>query len=265
METLSSRVLVVEDSGPFRKFVCSTLRERPELQIVGEVIDGLEAVRKAQELRPDLIVLDIGLPLLNGLDAARQIRKVSPESKILFLSQESSADVAQEGLCLGALGYVVKAHAQSELLVAVEAVLRGERFLSSGLASREASITYRVDANKRLVHTTCVGLITFEQVVGHFRELQRDPGCPDRVDVFLDLREVTSLPESGQLSAVSNEIASIRERVAFDLCAIVAQGDELFGMMKIFEVVAGRYFRKISAFRVAAEAEKWLTWQRLSE
>ncbi len=131
----SVRVLVVEDSEPFRKFICSSLGKRPELQIVGEVIDGLEAVQRAEELLPDLIVLDIGLPSLNGMEAARRIRKVSPESKILFLSQESSADVAQEGLCLGALGYVVKAHAGSELLIAVEAVLRGERFLSSGLGS----------------------------------------------------------------------------------------------------------------------------------
>jgi DNA-binding NarL/FixJ family response regulator len=258
----SVRVLVVEDSEPFRKFISSTLGKRPELQIVGEVIDGLEAVQRAGELQPDLIVLDIGLPSLNGMEAARQIRKVSPESKILFLSQESSADVAQEGLCLGALGYVVKAHAGSELLIAVEAVLRGERFLSSGLGSRGASITYRVDADKRLIHTTCVGLITFEQVIRHFRELQRDPVCPDRVDVFLDLRDTTSLPESGQLSDVCNEIASIRERVSFGVCAIVAGGDELLGMMRVFEGLTQQYFRKISVFRVAAEAEKWLTLQR---
>jgi DNA-binding NarL/FixJ family response regulator len=140
----SSRVLVVDDHEPFRRFICSTLGENPELQIVGEVSDGLQAVQKAEELQPDVIVLDIGLPSLNGIEAARRIRKVSPESKILFLSQESSADIAQEGLCLGALGYVVKAHAGRELLIAVEAVLRGERFLSSGLGSRGASITHVV-------------------------------------------------------------------------------------------------------------------------
>ena len=255
---------MVEDSEPFRKFICSTLAKRPELQIVGEVIDGFQAVQRAEELQPDLIVLDIGLPSLNGIEAARRIRKVSPESKILFLSQESSADVAQECLRLGALGYVVKTHAGSELLSAVEGVLRGKRFLSSGLGSRGASITYRVDANKRLIHTTCVGLITIEQVIRHFRELHRDPACPDRVDVFLDLRETTSLPETGQLSAVCNEIASIRERVAFGVCAIVAGGDELFGMMRVFEGLTQQYFRKISTFRVAADAEKWLTLQRQS-
>jgi DNA-binding response OmpR family regulator len=129
----SVRVLVVDDYDPFRRFICSTLRKRPALQIVGETSDGLEAVHKAEELRPDLIVLDIGLPTLNGIEAARRIRKLSPESKIVFVSQESSADVVQEVLALGALGYVVKAHAGSELLAAVEAVLEGRQYLSGVL------------------------------------------------------------------------------------------------------------------------------------
>jgi CheY-like chemotaxis protein len=130
----SVRVLVVEDYAPFRRFVCSTLGKRPELQIVGEASDGLEAVQKAEELRPDLIVLDVGLPALNGIEAARRIRKLSPKSKILFVSQESSADVVQEALRLGALGYVVKSHAGSELLAAVEAVQQGRQFISGGVS-----------------------------------------------------------------------------------------------------------------------------------
>jgi DNA-binding NarL/FixJ family response regulator len=119
----SVRVLVVEDFEPFRRFVCSTLGNRPEFQVVCEVSDGLEAVQKAEELQPDLILLDIGLPTLNGIEVARQIRKLSPQSKILFVSQESSADVIEEALSLGAMGFVIKAHAGSELLVALEAVL----------------------------------------------------------------------------------------------------------------------------------------------
>ena len=103
---------------------------RPELQIISEVSDGLEAVQKALELQPALIVLDIALPSLNGIEAARRIRKISPKSTILFLSQESSADVVQEALCLGALGFVIKIHAARDLLVAVEAVLRNEQFVS---------------------------------------------------------------------------------------------------------------------------------------
>jgi DNA-binding response OmpR family regulator len=125
----SFRVLVVEDSEPFRKFVCSMLAKRPELRIVGEVFDGLEAVHKAEELQPDLIVLDIGLPSLNGLEAARRIGKLSTKSKILFVSQESSADLVRQALGTGARGYVVKTDAGSELLEAVDAVLRTEQFV----------------------------------------------------------------------------------------------------------------------------------------
>jgi DNA-binding NarL/FixJ family response regulator len=127
---------VVEDWDPFRRFIRSTLGKRPELQIVGEFSDGLEAVQKAEELQPDLILLDIGLPTLNGMDAARRIRKVARQSKILFVSQESSPDVAQEALALGALGYVVKARAGRELLAAVEAVTQGKLFVSGGLTGR---------------------------------------------------------------------------------------------------------------------------------
>ena len=126
---------MVEDSDVFRKFICSTLGKRADLEIIGEVSDGLEAVEKVEELRPDLIVLDIGLPSLNGIEAARRIRKLSPESKILFMSQESSADVVQEALGTGAHGYVVKSDAGSELLPAVKAVLEGKRFISASLAS----------------------------------------------------------------------------------------------------------------------------------
>jgi DNA-binding NarL/FixJ family response regulator len=88
----------------------------------------MEAVDKAEELQPDLILLDIGLPTLNGIEAARRIRKLAPESKILFVSQESPADIVQEALSLGALGYVVKAHAKCELIPAVKTVLQGRRF-----------------------------------------------------------------------------------------------------------------------------------------
>jgi DNA-binding NarL/FixJ family response regulator len=127
----SLRVLVVEDFAAFRRFVCSTLGRVRNLQVVGEVGDGLEAVQKAQELKPDLILLDIGLPTIHGIEAARQIRKLAPESKIIFLSQESSADIVQKALSLGAWGYVVKAKAASELLAAVEAVVAEKQFVSA--------------------------------------------------------------------------------------------------------------------------------------
>jgi DNA-binding NarL/FixJ family response regulator len=97
---------------------------------VCELSDGLAAVQKAKELNPDLILLDIGLPGLNGIEAGRQIRKVVPSAKIIFLTQESSEDVVQEALSLGALGYVVKTRAGSDLLAAVEAVLAGKQYVS---------------------------------------------------------------------------------------------------------------------------------------
>ena len=135
----SFRVLVVDDYEPFRQFVCSALAAKPEFQIVGESSDGLEAVRKSEELQPDLIVLDVGLPSLNGIEAARRIRKVAPESKILFVSQESSPDVVQEALNSGALGYVIKAHAGRELSVAVGEVLKGRQYTGDGNPERVGS------------------------------------------------------------------------------------------------------------------------------
>lgn len=126
-------ILVVEDHESFRRFVCMTLAKRAECRVVCEVSDGLEAVRKAEELQPDLIVLDIGLPGINGLEAARRIRKSCPASKILFLSLESDANVVQEALRLGGLGYVDKKKAEIDLLAAVEALCDGRRFVSSGL------------------------------------------------------------------------------------------------------------------------------------
>jgi DNA-binding NarL/FixJ family response regulator len=124
----SLRILVVEDFAPFLQFISTTLATRRDLQVVCEVSNGLEAVQKAVELRPDLILLDIGLPGLNGIEAARQIRNLVPESKIIFLTQESSPDVVQEAFRLGAWGYVVKANAASDLLVAVEAAVSGKPF-----------------------------------------------------------------------------------------------------------------------------------------
>jgi len=123
-------VLVVEDFLPFRRFVLSTLASMSDLEVIGEASNGSEAVQKAVELQPDLILLDIGLQGLSGIDAARQIRALVPRSNIIFLTQESSADVIQEALSLGAHGYVVKTKAASELLNAVEAVLLGKTFVS---------------------------------------------------------------------------------------------------------------------------------------
>src|ERR1700751_5540895 len=124
---------VVEDHEPFRNFVCSTLQVRSELQVVGEASDGLEAVQKAKELQPDLICLDIGMPTLNGIEAAHRISQLVPAAKILFISQDMDAEVIAAALGNGAKGYVFKLDALRELLLAVESVLRGQRFISTGV------------------------------------------------------------------------------------------------------------------------------------
>ena len=138
----SCKILVVDDFDRFRQFVILSLRQRAEFQLIYEASDGLEAVERSEELKPDLILLDIGLPRVNGIEAGRRIRKVSPNSKILFVSQESSADVVQEALRLGAQGYLLKADAAGELLPAVDAVLQGRQYLSRPLRPHGISKTH---------------------------------------------------------------------------------------------------------------------------
>jgi DNA-binding NarL/FixJ family response regulator len=122
--------MIVEDFPSFRKFVCSKLEKTAGLQVVCEVADGLEAVQQAEALQPDLILLDIGLPGLNGVEVARRLRDLAPKSKIIFLTQETSPDFVQQAFSLGAWGYVAKTRAEGDLLPAINAVLSGERFTS---------------------------------------------------------------------------------------------------------------------------------------
>jgi DNA-binding NarL/FixJ family response regulator len=127
------RVLVVDDYKPWRRFIRLTLLAHEKFQIIGEASDGLEAVQKARELLPDLILLDIGLPKLNGIEVARQIRKVSSIIKILFVSENRVWDIAEKALLTGASGYVLKSVAATELLAAVSTVLQGHQFVSASL------------------------------------------------------------------------------------------------------------------------------------
>jgi DNA-binding NarL/FixJ family response regulator len=129
----SPRILVVEDHEPFRRFIRLELQKRAELQIVGEVSDGLEAVELAQVLQPDLILLDIGLVNLNGIEAAQRLRTLVPNAILLFVSLQSSPEVVEQTFRLGARGYVHKQRAHSDLLRAIDAVLGGKRFVSDDL------------------------------------------------------------------------------------------------------------------------------------
>ena len=127
-------IIVVEDYEPFRQFIAKTLQTQSRFRILKEVSDGAEAVRQAQQLQPDLILVDVGLPTLNGIETARQIRELSPMSKILFVSENRSPDVAEEALRAGGLGYVIKSDAARDLLAAIDAVLQGKGFVSASLS-----------------------------------------------------------------------------------------------------------------------------------
>jgi DNA-binding NarL/FixJ family response regulator len=127
-------ILVVEDYEPFRQFISQTLQAQSHLRIVKEVSDGAEAVQQAQQLQPDLILVDVGLPTINGIEATRQMRKLSPMSKIVFVSENRSPDVAEEALRAGGLSYVIKSDAAKDLLAAIDAVLLGRGFVSASLA-----------------------------------------------------------------------------------------------------------------------------------
>jgi DNA-binding NarL/FixJ family response regulator len=125
--------MVVEDHKAFLDHICSALREQRGLEIVGEIQNGLEAVERAAALQPDLITLDIGLPGLNGMEAARRIRALVPSAKIIFLTLESSPEIVDEAFRQGAWGYVLKPHFARDLPAAVESVMNGKRFASEGV------------------------------------------------------------------------------------------------------------------------------------
>jgi DNA-binding NarL/FixJ family response regulator len=125
------RTLIVDDFDPWRKYVCSVLGQLAEFKVLAEASDGQSAVTIAQRLRPDLILLDIGLPVLNGIQAAELIRTSVAEVKILFLSENCDPEVASAALTAGGNGYVVKSDSANELSVALQAVLQGEPFVSS--------------------------------------------------------------------------------------------------------------------------------------
>jgi DNA-binding NarL/FixJ family response regulator len=135
----SVRVLVVDDFEPFRSLVRSLLKKTPRFLVVREVSDGLEAVRKVTELDPDLVLLDINLPGLSGIEVARRIRTLSPRTKIVFLTQDFSDDLVAEAFNLGAHGYVVKARTSTDLLPAVETVMQGCQFVIHGLTGSNES------------------------------------------------------------------------------------------------------------------------------
>ncbi len=140
MATSLVRILVVDDFKLWRQQVCSILETRRDVRVVAQAADGLEAVQKAKELKPDLILLDIGVPNIDGLEAAHRICQLVPGTKIIFVTQNRDQDMVQAALSNGAQGYVVKTDAANELLPAVAAVLGGDHFLSRGVKEHHFSV-----------------------------------------------------------------------------------------------------------------------------
>jgi DNA-binding NarL/FixJ family response regulator len=122
------RILIVDDSERWRRSVHALLSIIPHLEVVSEASDGLEALEKCEEFRPDLVLLDIHLPKMSGFEVARRLSELSPSTKILFLSSYQSPEVMKEALKVGS-GFVVKADAARDLLPLVKAMIHDEPFI----------------------------------------------------------------------------------------------------------------------------------------
>jgi DNA-binding NarL/FixJ family response regulator len=129
------KVLVVDDYAPWLHFVSIALALKPEIKIVGQAQDGLTAIQKVVELKPDLVVLDIGLPDMSGIQVARQILELAPKTRILFLTENTTPKIVRDALLTGAQGYVVKSSAARELVPALEALLLDCYFVSAAAAA----------------------------------------------------------------------------------------------------------------------------------
>jgi DNA-binding NarL/FixJ family response regulator len=138
---LKYRVLVVEDHEWWRRHLFSALEQASQWEVVGVVSDGIEAVQQARDLKPDVILLDVGLPSLDGIQVARRILAHEPSSRILFVTEQQSLDIAEVALATGARGYIVKSDVGRELVPAMEVVVKGERFISPKLAGRPFATT----------------------------------------------------------------------------------------------------------------------------
>jgi CheY-like chemotaxis protein len=128
-----TQILVVDDYLPWHAFVFEVFEPETDLKIIATAVDGFEAVRKAKELRPDLILMDASLPGMNGFEATRIIRAASARSKILFLSEHRGAHVIQGAFDAGSSGYVLKSDSNSDLIRGVRTVLLGKQFVSHSL------------------------------------------------------------------------------------------------------------------------------------
>lgn len=143
------RILLVEDYKPFQDLISSILRQRPEWQLIGIAQTGSEAIRRAQNHKPDVILIDIDLARMDGVKAAHEIRAVSPESKLVFLGQETSPALVREAFRLGAWGYIIKTSVRHELIEAVEGVFRHIPFISGAIFRQDFHGMNSIEADHR--------------------------------------------------------------------------------------------------------------------
>jgi len=255
----SFTILIADDFEPFRRFVVSILKGRAEFRIIGQASDGLQTIQKAEEHQPDLILLDIGLPILNGMMVARRVRKLAPASRILFLTQEPSPAVVKEALDLGALGYVYKPRAQSDLLPAIEAVLGGTQFVSQGLTKETPVMQKRwysfdFDPKNRILRFLLSGRIT-DEMMSDFYEGMREPAHRTRPNAgVLDTSTVISFEVSSQLIRRLAAASPIIPNPDFPR-VVIAPSPDVYGMMRMFE-------RQVEGTRpnfhvVRADSEAW--------
>jgi DNA-binding NarL/FixJ family response regulator len=254
----SFTILVVDDFEPFRQFVRSTLEGRGEFEVIDQASDGLEAVQKAETKQPDLVVLDIGLPKLNGIEVADRLHGLAPRTKILFVSQHSSADFVREAMRSGAMGYVHKSRALTELLPAVEAVLAGRQFVSSGVAEerqgKKLYYSFDFDSTNRILRFHLKGRITDELMRTFYYGMR---GPVDRAQPhagILDTSRIVSFEVSSQLIRELAMASPIMPDPDFPR-VVIAPAPDVYGMMRMFAEQGEVTRRNLHVVR--AERQAW--------
>jgi len=236
------RVLVVDDYEPFRRSIHRILPSST-VQIIGQATDGLEAVQKSADLQPDLILLDIGLPQLNGLEAAKRISKVAPHSKILFVSQETDPAVVEMALSLGALGYVYKSCVQRDLLPALESAqqLVGlDDATDKGKAqatNQPRSYRFEFDSTNSILQGCFEGFVSKQELRSYYQAAVKHVARLSPHSYVVDVSAVTSTTVSAGTILEFAKLPPVlpgAQRHRF----IVAARPAAFWLMRMYEVAA---------------------------
>jgi DNA-binding NarL/FixJ family response regulator len=221
------RVLVVEDHEPIFRSICSILLNS-RFQVVAHAVDGVEAVRKSADLQPDVILLDIGLPQLSGIEAAKQIRKLCPHSKILFVSQQIDAAVVEMALGLGS-GYVFKSCIQADLLPAIESAQNAH------IAQKPVPYRFGFDHTNGILHSCFESFISkqelrsfYETAVKHVERLSPNSYVADVSAVTSTTVTTGTILEYAKMPPILPE----QERHRF----LVASHSAAFWLMRMFAV-----------------------------